>query len=264
MYKKIRKRLENKLFNNTIYNINFLIDVITLLIKNANNSNLNILLNDHILSEIKKMCDNIINDDIILDYYLKIIKRIVKIFFKNLSPTLLNNNNLILKIENKYECALHMYFSVNLVKDTPEHVISKYYDYYYDIDSNKCNLNFGIYENVKMNDIKKKIIYDGICLFIKKCLELKIEFASEDKRHIKLWSVKSLDKSIISNIDNPKSLECPICFENYDFNECITTKCNHNYCINCFKSMIKVLKNYHIPICPLCRSLTEELYINNI
>jgi hypothetical protein len=265
MYKKVKKKIEDKLFLNTIYNIDFLINVITLLIKNASVNNINIILDNYILSEIKKNMNDEINSAPILNYYLKMIKRIVKIFFKNLSPTLLNNNSSYdgnIKIENKFECALHMFFTVNLGKDSSDNVISKYYDYYYSIDSNKCKLNFGIYENLKMNDVKKKIIYDGICLFIKKCIQLKIEFNNEDIRHIKSWTIKPFDKSKDYDLNNSKLIECPICLEHCNFDDCVNTKCKHNYCINCFKNMIKVLKPYHNPICPLCRSINEELYIN--
>lgn len=271
--KNLKKNIENKLFLNTIYNIDFLINAITVLIKNAYyHNNLNIILDNFILSEINKNVDNVINDcnncisnnnfEKISNYYLKIIKQIIKVFFKNLSPTLLNTDNEIFTIENKFECALHMFFTVNLEKDTSDNVISKYYDYYYSIDDNKCNLNFGIYDNCKMNDIKKKIILDGIHLFIKKCLELKIDFSNEDIRHIKFWNIKFFDKTESVKLENLKSNQCPICLDCYDFNNSVTTKCNHNYCFDCFNNMIKLLKPYHNPICPLCRSSVEELYMN--
>ena len=151
-----------------------------------------------------------------------------------------------------------MLFTVKLEKNTADNVISKYYDYYYSIDEDKCTLNFGIYDNPEMNYIKKNIILDGIHLFIKKCLELKIEFSNEDSRHVKLWNIKSLNKSDLDN-----STECPICLESHDSNSCVTTNCKHSYCGDCFKNMITMLKPYHSPICPLCRSSVEELHVNS-
>ena len=149
-------------------------------------------------------------------------------------------------------------FTVKLEKNTADNVISKYYDYYYSIDDNKCTLYFGIYDNPEMNYIKKNIILDGIHLFIKKCLELKIDFCNEDSRHVKSWNIKSLNKSDLDN-----STECPICLESHDSNNCVTTNCKHSYCGECFKNMITMLKPYHSPICPLCRSSVEQLHINS-
>ncbi len=264
--KLISKNIENNLFSNTIYNIDFLINAITVLIKSAYyHENISLTLDNYILTEIKKNVAKINIKDSdnnlrnISNHYLKRIKKIIGMCFKNLSPTLVNTENEVFTIENKYECALHMFFRVNLEKSTADDVISKYYDYYYSIDDNKCNLNFGIYNNPKMNNIKKKIILDGIHLFIKKCLELKINFQNEDIRHVKLWNIKSLNKS---NLDNLNSTECPICLDLHDLNNCVTTNCNHNYCSNCFNNMIKMLKPYHSPICPLCRSSVQELYTN--
>ena len=150
-----------------------------------------------------------------------------------------------------------MLFTVKLQKNTADNVISKYYDYYYSIDENKCTLNFGIYDNPEMNYIKKNVILDGIHLFIKKCLELKIEFSNEDSRHIKSWNIKSLNK-----LDYDSPIECPICLESHDSNNCVTTNCKHIYCGYCFKNMISMLKPYHSPLCPLCRSSVQELHIN--
>ena len=259
--KLINKNIENNLFSNTIYNIDFLINAITVLIKNAKyHKNINIILENYILTEIKKNInkDNENNIKNISIHYLKRIKKIIGVCFKNLSPTLLNTENEVFTIENKFECALHMLFTVKLDKNTADNVISKYYDYYYSIDENKCNLNFGIYNNPDMNYIKKNIILDGIHLFIKKCLELKIDLSNEDSRHIKSWNIKSSNKS---NLDN--STECPICLESHDSNNCVTTNCNHSYCGDCFKNMINILKPYHSPICPLCRSSVEELHVNS-
>jgi hypothetical protein len=269
--KIITKNIENNLFSNTIYNIDFLINAILVLIKNAHyQHDINIILENYILIEIKKNINKINikdNDSNFITgnnlknislHYLKKIKRIIGVCFKNLSPTLLNTENEVFTIENKLECALHMLFTVKLEKNTADNVISKYYDYYYSIDDNKCNLNFGIYDNPEMNDIKKNIILDGIHLFIKKCLELKIEFSNEDSRHVKLWNIKSLNKSDLDN-----STECPICLESHDSNSCVTTNCKHSYCGDCFKNMINMLKPYHSPICPLCRSSVEELHVNS-
>lgn len=267
--KIINKNIENNLFSNTIYNIDFLVNAIIVLIKNADYcSNINIILENFILTEIKKNINKFnINDSNLITannlknisiHYLKRIKKIVGVCFKNLSPTLVNTENEVFTIENKLECALHMLFTVKLEKNTADNVISKYYDYYYSIDENKCNLNFGIYDNPGMNYIKKNIILDGIHLFIKKCLELKIDLSNEDSRHIKSWNFKSLTKS---NLDN--STECPICLESHDSNNCVTTNCKHSYCSDCFKNMVNMLKPYHSPICPLCRSSVEELYINS-
>ena len=267
--KLINKNIENNLFSNTIYNIDFLVNAIIVLIKNADyHGDINIILENYILTEIKKNINkinikdtdnNIINGNNLKNisiHYLKRIKKIIGVCFKNLSPTLLNTENEVFTIENKFECALHMLFTVKLEKNTADNVISKYYDYYYSIDEDKCTLYFGIYDNPKMNYIKKNIILDGIHLFIKKCLELKIEFSNEDSRHIKLWNIKSLNKSDLDN-----STECPICLESHDSNNCVTTNCKHSYCGDCFKNMISMLKPYHNPICPLCRSSVEELHI---
>lgn len=269
--KIITKNIENNLFSNTIYNIDFLINAILVLIKNAHyQHDINIILENYILTEIKKNINKINikdNDSNLITgnnlknlsiHYLKKIKRIIGICFKNLSPTLLNTENEVFTIENKLECALHMLFTVKLEKNTADNVISKYYDYYYSIDEDKCTLNFGIYDNPEMNYIKKNIILDGIHLFIKKCLELKIEFSNEDSRHVKLWNIKSLNKSDLDN-----STECPICLESHDSNSCVTTNCKHSYCGDCFKNMITMLKPYHSPICPLCRSSVEELHVNS-
>jgi hypothetical protein len=262
--KLINKNIENNLFSNTIYNIDFLINAITVLIKNAKyHKNINIILENYILTEIKKNINKINKDNEnniknISIHYLKRIKKIIGVCFKNLSPTLLNTENEVFTIENKFECALHMLFTVKLDKNTADNVISKYYDYYYSIDENKCTLNFGIYDNPEMNYIKKNIILDGIHLFIKKCLELKIEFSNEDSRHIKSWNIKSLNK-----LDYDSPTECPICLESHDSNNCVTTNCKHSYCGDCFKNMISMLKPYHSPLCPLCRSSVEELHVNS-
>lgn len=262
--KLINKNIENNLFSNTIYNIDFLINAITVLIKNAKyHKNINIILENYILTEIKKNINKINKDNEnniknISIHYLKRIKKIIGVCFKNLSPTLLNTENEVFTIENKFECALHMLFTVKLDKNTADNVISKYYDYYYSIDENKCTLNFGIYDNPEMNYIKKNIILDGIHLFIKKCLELKIEFSNEDSRHIKSWNIKSLNK-----LDYDSPTECPICLESHDSNNCVTTNCKHSYCEDCFKNMISMLKPYHSPLCPLCRSSVEELHVNS-
>jgi hypothetical protein len=269
--KIITKNIENNLFSNTIYNIDFLINAILVLIKNAHyQHDINIILENYILIEIKKNINKINikdNDSNLITgnnlknisiHYLKKIKRIIGVCFKNLSPTLLNTENEVFTIENKLECALHMLFTVKLEKNTADNVISKYYDYYYSIDEDKCTLNFGIYDNPEMNYIKKNIILDGIHLFIKKCLELKIEFSNEDSRHVKLWNIKSLNKSDLDN-----STECPICLESHDSNSCVTTNCKHSYCGDCFKNMITMLKPYHSPLCPLCRSSVEELHVDS-
>jgi hypothetical protein len=127
--KLINKNIENNLFSNTIYNIDFLINAIIVLIKNADHHvNINIILENYILSEIKKYINKIDikdNDSNIISgnnlknlsiHYLKRIKKIIGVCFKNLSPTLLNSENEVFTIENKFECALHMLFTVKLQK----------------------------------------------------------------------------------------------------------------------------------------------------
>lgn len=262
-YKKFEKYLKEK----TIDNIDFLIDTITLLIKNAYTKELiNIKLEEFILkvvndiyNEYSKQYENIKEINDLTYYYLNSIKCIIGYYFNNLSTTLLVNSNDVLYIENNLQCALHMYFNLKFNKSSADDIIKKYYDYYYSIDNDNCEILFD--KKILDNNIKKSIILDGIYIFIKKCNDLKIDFEYEYVKHIKQWSVNS---NIMNLNDNSLSTQCPICFECNNLSKIVKTDCNHSYCYDCFSNMKKFLKPYHIPLCPLCRTPAKELCIYQI
>jgi len=262
-YKKFEKYLKEK----TIDNIDFLIDTIILLIKNAYTKELiNIKLEEFILkvvndiyNEYSKHHENINEINDLTYYYLNSIKCIIGYYFNNLSTTLLVNSNDVLYIENNLQCALHMYFNLKFNKSSADDIIKKYYDYYYSIDNDNCEILFD--KKILDNNIKKSIILDGIYIFIKKCNDLKIDFEYEYVKHIKQWSVNS---NIMNLNDNSLSTQCPICFECNNLSKIIKTDCNHSYCYDCFSNMKKFLKPYHIPLCPLCRTPAKELCIYQI
>lgn len=262
-YKKFEKYLKEK----TINNIDFLIDTITLLIKNSYTKELiNIKLEEFILkvvndiyNEYSKQYENIKEINDLTYYYLNSIKCIIGYYFNNLSTTLLVNSNDVLYIENNLQCALHMYFNLKFNKSSADDIIKKYYDYYYSIDNDNCEILFD--KKILDNNIKKSIILDGIYIFIKKCNDLKIDFEYEYVKHIKQWSVNS---NIMNLNDNSLSTQCPICFECNNLSKIVKTDCNHSYCYDCFSNMKKFLKPYHIPLCPLCRTPAKELCIYQI
>ena len=88
-FKIINKNIENNLFSNTIYNIDFLINAIIVLIKNADHRiDINIILENYILNEIKKNINkidikdnnsNIISGNNLKNISIHYLKRIKKI-----------------------------------------------------------------------------------------------------------------------------------------------------------------------------------------
>lgn len=56
--------------------------------------------------------------------------------------------------------------------------------------------------------------------------------------------------------------ECPICYEPFNSENIIKTKCNHRYCINCFSNYLKSLneKCDNSPCCCYCRNEIKSIY----
>lgn len=229
------------------------------MIKNAYTKEFILKVVNDIYNEYSEQYENIKEINDLTYYYLNSIKCIIGYYFNNLSTTLLVNSNDVLYIENNLQCALHMYFNLKFNKSSADDIIKKYYDYYYSIDNDNCEILFD--KKILDNNIKKSIILDGIYIFIKKCNNLKIDFEYEYVKHIKQWSVNS---NIMNLNDNELSTQCPICFECNNLSKIVKTDCNHSYCYNCFSNMKKFLKPYHIPLCPLCRTPAKELCIYQI
>jgi hypothetical protein len=73
-----------------------------------------------------------------------------------------------------------------------------------------------------------------------------------------------LNLSLILNENLEKQneiIECSICYNEYKLVDCLTFNCNHNFCVNCSKDLIK---NKHTK-CPNCRCDIKEMncYNNN-
>jgi hypothetical protein len=59
-------------------------------------------------------------------------------------------------------------------------------------------------------------------------------------------------------MDEPPPVECPICFEDTDFNEINRTKCNHDFCHSCL-----LLHMASKMTCPLCREHINHIQVKS-
>lgn len=75
----------------------------------------------------------------------------------------------------------------------------------------------------------------------------------EAPRHIQI-EMKAFEQSCIH------STECPICYEWFDTNELIRTKCNHLFCRSCIFATIDSVNIDQCPRCAMCREEMKILY----
>ena len=73
---------------------------------------------------------------------------------------------------------------------------------------------------------------------------------------------QKIDYVLITN--NPSqnknnSIECPICLEDKNTDEIITTNCGHNYCIKCIKSYFDTKKMPYL--CAYCRTRIDKILV---
>ena len=72
------------------------------------------------------------------------------------------------------------------------------------------------------------------------------------------YRIVKIDINIV--FSNINIYQCPICYDEYDINNCITTDCNHKYCQHCFKN---IFYNKNIHKCSLCRNDIKTYKLDN-
>lgn len=66
-------------------------------------------------------------------------------------------------------------------------------------------------------------------------------------------TVLCIDKN---NVDVNGMSECPVCYEDVQESEMVSTGCNHKYCSTCIEKCIETSYNQYSSLsCPLCRTL---------
>ena len=74
----------------------------------------------------------------------------------------------------------------------------------------------------------------------------------EDNNNNNTNSLKIVDTNIIMEFD------CPICFEEQTSgSQCVTTTCEHQYCMPCFESMTQ-----RKAVCAMCRGKITEYIVS--
>ena len=73
----------------------------------------------------------------------------------------------------------------------------------------------------------------------------------------------NITTKIIENLDYfEKQNECFICYEEKKFKNFIKLNCNHEFCNDCIKNLIKNTKTHNI-YCALCRSIVDNIEIRD-
>jgi hypothetical protein len=80
--------------------------------------------------------------------------------------------------------------------------------------------------------------------------------------NIRKYSIQTIN---CTKIDFSAGEECPICYERFNSENIIKTKCNHHYCINCFNNYLNSLneKCDISPCCCYCRNEIKSIYYKN-
>ena len=94
--------------------------------------------------------------------------------------------------------------------------------------------------------------------------ELGYMLNSEYKVHVNIrkYSIQTINCAKI-NFENVE--ECPICYESFNNENIIKSKCNNYYCINCFNNYLNSLneKCDISPCCCYCRNEIKSIYYKN-
>jgi hypothetical protein len=97
---------------------------------------------------------------------------------------------------------------------------------------------------------------------IAKQLLIKLYSTNIDTINERKYSIQTIN---CTKINFSQGEECPICYESFDSENIIKTKCNHNYCINCFDNYLKSVneKIHTSPCCCYCRNEIKSIYYKN-
>ena len=74
------------------------------------------------------------------------------------------------------------------------------------------------------------------------------------KYHVEIYENKGDEKTENETV-NPKTINCPVCYE--DVKISYVTTCNHNFCYNCVDKLMTTSKNQHWA-CPICRTICKK------
>jgi len=76
------------------------------------------------------------------------------------------------------------------------------------------------------------------------------EFIEKQSKYEKMGNTIEYEATI-RYMYGTKQIDCPICFENIEMPNILSTNCNHDFCHVCITKLMK--NNYKRCICPLCR-----------
>jgi hypothetical protein len=68
----------------------------------------------------------------------------------------------------------------------------------------------------------------------------------------------------VSNASKDKDFQCPVCLDEINNSQCLTTNCNHDVCYGCFDAYLSSLTQYKSPSCCLCRTNITSIQCNNL
>ena len=68
----------------------------------------------------------------------------------------------------------------------------------------------------------------------------------------------------VQSTNNETTFECPVCWDNIDMNNRVTTMCDHHYCSSCMENILrKSIENKTQTQCPMCRESCTLLETQN-
>lgn len=129
------------------------------------------------------------------------------------------------------------------------------------------NLELPIYGNITINELIIKISNNAVLLNLEHKLAVikKDYIESSINNHYQdiSFNIKAttlLNRLIYNALINKLPTDdCPICYENLNYDNCIGVKCKHYFCIQCCLKIIDTSNK-----CPLCRSKIDNRFLFRI
>ena len=101
-------------------------------------------------------------------------------------------------------------------------------------------------------------LYRDVPMIIPQDIELVRDDWQEEYQEQQLPARSMATEIITLFMAEPPSVECPICFEDTDFNNINRTKCNHDFCHSCLLLHIASKMS-----CPLCREHINHIQVKS-
>jgi hypothetical protein len=207
---------------------------------NLNNNNFNIIC--------KKKLNKFINKYLYIIHrnILKLINNLLYIY-KNIDYYEKGKLNYHIILYSEQHITIQFLFFLKYLKKIPEDVIDIFYIFLNDK-----------YKIISNND--KNNVLNSINKIINSLLDHGYEFNCENKIHKKLNAIPY--RLYTENINNV--ISCPICFEDKNFIDIISTDCNHVLCYTCYIEMYNHLKPYNKLKCSMCRNIIKKISTGSI